>query len=130
MKSLLLPLFCLSLLFSSCNGQTSKSVNTIEVSVFEENLKTTENPQLIDVRTPEEFAEAHLENAKNVNWNGSDFEVTASKYDKTKPVFVYCKLGGRSAKAADKLAEMGFTNIYNLDGGITKWNESNFPVKK
>jgi rhodanese-related sulfurtransferase len=130
MKTLFIPLFCISLLFSSCNAQTSKSIKTIEVKVFEENLKTTEKPQLIDVRTPEEFAEGHLENSKNINWNGSDFEVQVAKYDKTKPVLVYCKLGGRSAKAAVKLAEMGFTTIYNLDGGITKWNESNLPVKK
>ena len=44
-----------------------------------------------------------------------------STYDKSKPVFVYCKVGGRSSQAAAKLAELGFKEIYNLEGGIMKW---------
>ena len=112
----------LPFLFISCQGQSSKSIQTIDVKSFTEKLKTTKNPQLLDVRTPEEYATEHIGNAVNVNWNGDDFITKASKYDKSKPVFVYCKVGGRSAQAADKLAELGFKEIYNLDGGIMKWN--------
>ena len=57
---------------------------------------------------------------------GDDFVAKAEKYDKTKPVFVYCKSGGRSKKAAEKLNELGFTNIYELEGGIIKWNAAGF----
>jgi len=77
--------------------------------------------RIIDVRTPEEYAVEHLENASNVNWNGNDFVSKVEKLDKSQPVFVYCKVGGRSSQAADKLAELGFAAIYNLDGGIMKW---------
>ncbi len=112
----------LPFLFISCQGQSSKSIQTIDVKSFAEKLKTTKNTQLLDVRTPEEYATEHIGNAVNVNWNGDDFITKASKYDKSKPVFVYCKVGGRSAQAADKLAELGFKEIYNLDGGIMKWN--------
>lgn len=117
-------LLLLPLLFLSCHGQSSKSVQTIDTKLYAEKLKSTENPQLLDVRTPEEYNTEHIDNAANVNWNGDDFAAKANKYDKSKPVFVYCKVGGRSAKAADKLAEMGFKEIYNLDGGIMKWNAS------
>lgn len=120
-----LYLFCLlfiSVLFSSCQGQTSNTIQTVDVKTFSEKLKTTPNPQLLDVRTPEEFAVEHIQNAKNNNWNGTDFVAEASKLDKSKPVFVYCKVGGRSGQAASKLAELGFTEIYNLNGGILKWN--------
>lgn len=117
-------LLLLPLLFISCHGQSSKTVQTIDAKLYAEKLKSTQNPQLLDVRTPEEYNAEHIDNAVNVNWNGDDFETKANKYDKSKPVFVYCKVGGRSAKAADKLAQMGFKEIYNLDGGIMKWNAS------
>jgi rhodanese-related sulfurtransferase len=128
MKKLFIPLFCICLLFSSCLGQTSKAIKNSSVTIFEENLKSSENPQLLDVRTPQEFSSGHIKKATNINWNGSDFEVLTAKLDKTKPVFVYCKAGGRSTKASEKLAEMGFTTIYNLEGGVTKWTEEKLPL--
>ena len=121
MKSKLFSFLLLSFLFISCHGQTSKAVHTLDAKSFAEKLKTNENPQLLDVRTPEEYSTEHIGDAKNVNWNGDDFAAKAVAYDKAKPIFVYCKLGGRSSQAADKLAKLGFTEIYNLDGGIMKW---------
>jgi len=125
MKLNFISLLLLSFLFISCNGQTSNAVNTIDVKSFAEKLKTNENPQLLDVRTPEEYSVEHIDNAKNVNWNGDDFVAKVNSYDKSKPIFVYCKVGGRSAQAANKLAELGFKEIYNLNGGIMKWNAEN-----
>ena len=110
-------------LFANCQSQTHKGVTLIDKKTFAEKLKATENAQLLDVRSPEEYAENHLEKSKNVNWNGTEFIATAEKLDKTKPVFVYCKLGGRSKQACAKLAELGFKEIYDLQGGIIKWNE-------
>ena len=125
MKLNFISLLLLSFLFISCHGQTSNSVNTIDAKLFAEKLKTNENPQLLDVRTPEEYGVEHIDNAKNVNWNGDDFVAKVNSYDKSKPIFVYCKVGGRSAQAANKLAELGFKEIYNLNGGIMKWNAEN-----
>jgi thioredoxin len=126
MKTFIIHLFCISLLFTSCKGQSQKSIETIEPKAFAEKLKTTENPQLLDVRTPAEYSSEHIDNAVNINWNGTNFVSEAEKYDKTKPVFVYCKAGGRSAQAAQKLSELGFTQIYNLDGGMMKWSASGY----
>ena len=125
MKLNFISLLLLSFLFISCHGQTSNSVNTIDAKLFAEKLKTNENLQLLDVRTPEEYSVEHIGDAKNVNWNGDDFVAKVNSYDKSKPIFVYCKVGGRSAQAANKLAELGFKEIYNLDGGIMKWNAEN-----
>lgn len=121
MKSKLLSLLLLSFLFLSCQGQTSPSVKTIDVKTFADKLNATSNPQLLDVRTPAEFSSEHIDNAVNVNWNADDFVTKANQYDKTKPIFVYCKVGGRSAQAANKLVELGFKEVYNLEGGIMKW---------
>jgi thioredoxin len=122
MKSKFLSLLLICFLFFSCQGQQTKTVQTIDAKTFAEKLKTTENPQLLDVRTPDEYNQEHIDKAINVNWNGGDFVAKAENYDKSKPIFVYCKVGGRSSQAASKLAELGFKEIYNLDGGIMKWN--------
>jgi len=122
MKPKFLSLLFIAFLFLSCQGQSSKTIQTIDAKAFSEKLKATPNPQLLDVRTPAEYSSEHIDNAKNVNWNGSDFVTQVNQLDKSKPVFVYCKVGGRSSQAADKLAELGFKEIYNLDGGIMKWN--------
>ena len=112
----------ISFVILSCNGQASKNIKTIDAPAFAEKIKTTDSPQILDVRTPEEFSSDHIENAKNINWLGDSFVKDAANLDKTKPVFVYCKSGGRSAKATQKLQELGFTTIYELDGGFLKWD--------
>ena len=73
MNTKFFSLLVLPFLFVSCHGQSSKSFQTIDVKSFAEKLKTTESPQLLDVRTPEEYSAEHIENAVNVNWNGTDF---------------------------------------------------------
>jgi thioredoxin len=127
MKTRLFSLLFISFLFLSCQGQATKPVQTLDVKTYAEKLKNTEKPQLLDVRTPEEFGVEHLENADNVNVNSPDFATKAAQYDKSKPIFVYCKVGGRSAQAADKLVAMGFTEVYNLEGGIMKWTTAGMP---
>jgi thioredoxin len=111
-------------IFFSCKGQTSKEINTIDPISFSEKINTTKDAQILDVRTSEEFASEHINNATNVNWLADDFVLNTEKFDKSKPVFVYCKAGGRSLKASEKLKELGFKTVYNLDGGILKWNSA------
>lgn len=123
-KSLLYLL--LVLVFASCNGQNSKEIKTIDSKAFAEKMAATPNPQILDVRTPEEFTSDHIDNAKNINWLGTTFVSDVEKLDKSQPVFVYCKSGGRSQKAAEKLNELGFKTIYQLDGGILKWDAAGY----
>lgn len=113
----------LALLFS-CNAQTSKNIESVNPEVFAAKIKKTANAQILDVRTPEEFTSEHLDNATNINWLGDDFEKNAQKLNKSEAVFVYCKSGARSAKASAKLEALGFKKIYQLEGGILKWNSA------
>lgn len=122
MKFRFLSILLLAFVMLSCNGQTSKNIEKIEATAFGEKIKTTPNAQILDVRTPEEFASEHIDKAVNINWLSNDFVLNTEKLDKTKPIFVYCKSGGRSAKAVAKLQELGFNIIYELQGGILKWN--------
>ena len=108
---------------TSCLKTKTEGVMVLNPENFEQKIESSD-VQLVDVRTPEEFAEGHIPNAINININGNDFESETSKLDKEKPVMVYCKMGGRSAKAASNLKEQGFKDISDLDGGITSWKEA------
>ena len=106
---------------SCSNSQNFKSV---DVAAFKSTLDKTINAQLIDVRTEDEFNGGHIENAKNIDWNGNDFDAQLTSLDKTKPVLVYCLSGGRSKKAAAKLTELGFKEVLELDGGYLAWSNA------
>jgi thioredoxin len=127
MKKLISLLFAIFLL--SCNAQTQKSAETIAATAFAEKIKATPGAQILDVRTAEEFTGQHIENAQNVDWNAENFEANAARFDKSKPVFVYCLAGARSKKASDRLHEMGFSQVYDLQGGIMKWNAAGLAPK-
>lgn len=110
--------------------QNSKAAlnETIDVDAFQKKQAELKDVQLLDVRTPDEYNEGHLKGALNIDWRGTDFADQVAKLDKNKPVMVYCLGGGRSSAAAEKMQEMGFTTIYNMEGGFMKWTNANKPV--
>ena len=126
MKKLLLPsLFILFLSLISCQGGKNAragKIETVSVESFAQKLNDSSAVQLLDVRTHEEFEEGHLEGAINYNVKDANFENQIVALDKNKAVMVYCHSGHRSANAAEILESKGFSKIYNLDGGIMKWN--------
>ena len=85
---------------------------------------------LVDVRTPEEYAEGHLRGAANIDWNAPEFmDAFTAACPKGTPVAVYCRTGRRSGEAADKLAKAGYA-VTNLLCGIVAWEEAGKPVTK
>ena len=132
-KQLLTALLISIVTLVSCEdikGSKSGAKETISVDQFDQKLSVTPGAQLIDVRTPDEYTGGHLKAAVNMDFNSDDFETQVGKLDKSKPVFVYCLSGGRSSRAANKLADMGFLNVYNMDGGIMKWRSAGKPLDK
>lgn len=107
------------------NGQVKTLLTPTE---FKTQSKASKKAVILDVRTPNEFAGGHLENAVNINWNDPSFDAAAMKLDKKKDIFVYCLSGARSAAAARHLREAGFTSVFEMGGGIMKWRASNLPV--
>ncbi|RMG83102.1 MAG: rhodanese-like domain-containing protein [Bacteroidetes bacterium] len=107
--------------------ETAETSNTVferlDVPAFKERLNQTPNPQLIDVRTPEEYAQGTIPGAINMNFHSPDFEQNLNTLDKNKPVFVFCQSGGRSFKSAQKMKEMGFKEIYELKVGYSGWEQ-------
>ena len=85
---------------------------------------------LVDVRTPEEYADGHLPGAANIDWNAPDFmDLFTTACPKETPVAVYCRTGRRSAEAAKKLSKAGYS-VTNLLGGIEAWQAAGKPVTK
>ena len=82
---------------------------------------------LIDVRTPEEFAQGHLEGAVNMDLEGGQFSAEIAGLPKDAAYMVYCHSGRRSALAAQAMSDAGFSNVYDL-GGIAAWQAAGFPV--
>ena len=105
--------------FSSCAQETKK----IQLISQEEFSKiSTKELQLLDVRTPQEYQQGFIKGATLINFFDSDFVAKVSiTFDKNKPLYIYCAVGGRSNKAAKKLISVGFGSIYDLKGGFTKW---------
>lgn len=121
-------LFASVLALCSCsNGNSNGKGGSLSVDEFEKKLNATPQAQLIDVRTPEEFEGGHIQGARNLNVNSSDFEQQTASLDKSKPVFVYCLSGGRSAGAARFLRSKGFSEVYEMPG-IMAWNAAGKPL--
>ncbi|MDP1822341.1 MAG: thioredoxin domain-containing protein [Archangium sp.] len=84
---------------------------------------------VLDVRTPGEVARGKLAGASVIDFSAPKFEQKVSLIARDKPVFVYCASGNRSGQAAALMAQLGFTKVYNLSGGIGAWKASGFPVE-
>ncbi len=121
----MLVLFFTSLFSIHTNGQTQNALLT--ATEFAKKIKEMPRAPIVDVRTPDEFSKGHLVDALNIDWNGKDFNNQVSTLDKSKPVFVYCLSGGRSASATKKMRSDGFKEVYELSGGIMKWRAANLP---
>ena len=121
-------IFLMVALFSCGTGEAQKSVS-LGPQEFEKQLATEGERILLDVRTPGEFGERHLAGALNIDYNGADYNSRIGNLDKTQPVYVYCLSGGRSAAAAQTLTEIGFTKVFEMNGGISRWIAENHPVE-
>ena len=112
-------IFIMMYSFSSC-AQETKQHQLISQEEFAKIL--TKEIQLLDVRTPQEYKQGYIEGAILINFFDSDFVTkVSSRFDKNKPLYIYCAVGGRSNKAAKKLIADGFDSIYDLKGGFIKW---------
>jgi phage shock protein E len=83
---------------------------------------------VLDVRTPAEFAEGHLPQAKNIDFESADFASQIASLDKNAPYAVYCRSGNRSGSALEQMRAAGFTRTYDLADGIVAWQSMGGPM--
>jgi rhodanese-related sulfurtransferase len=126
-------LFAMALFVVACaqnnvNTQNAQQPQTISAAQFKSAIEKP-GVQILDVRTAGEFQSGHIQNALQANWNDAkEFQDRTQHLDKSKPVYVYCQAGGRSAAAQSFLTEKGYI-VVNLEGGMSNWKMNQLPVE-
>lgn len=118
------------LLVTSAACTQAQQGTVLSVADFEKQIETKSEKVVLDVRTPNEYNGGHLAQAKLMNVNDSNFKQQLSTLQKDKPVYVYCAAGVRSNKAAKIMRQEGFTQVFELSGGIQAWQAAGKPVTK
>jgi len=121
MKKLLIIMSFFSSFYTT-SAQSSDAISVLNKNQFAEAIQG-KKVVLVDVRTPEEYFEGFIEGAINIDYfNQQSFIKQISALDKKEPVYLYCRSGNRSMKAARQLVSLGFENVYDLAGGYMAWS--------
>jgi rhodanese-related sulfurtransferase len=106
------------------NASSKIVINGIQISEAEKMIKSFKGRDelvILDVRTEDEYNDGCLEDAVNIDFNGSNFRKMLKLIDKSKTYLVYCQSGIRSRKAIEQMSDIGFKNIYHMHEGIEGW---------
>lgn len=128
---IIVPAFALLLLMQAAGcGQSDAAYRTLSPTEAMNMIRTDSSLVLLDVRTPAEFGDelGHLKGAQLLPVQELDARIAELEPLKDRPILVYCRSGSRSSRAADRLAEQGYT-IFMLEGGMLDWNASGLPVE-
>jgi rhodanese-related sulfurtransferase len=109
----------------------SSSVTSIDVKSARDYVSSRSDAVILDVRTPVEFEMSHIPDAVNVDVQDAAFEEMAKSLDRDKAYIVHCTKNpadGRSSRALATLRELGFSNLYSLEGGYVAWKEADLPL--
>ena len=109
-----------ALFISSASFAQTPGYHDVQVAEFEKLTKAGKGI-ILDVRTPKEYADGHVNGSVNINYFDKDFKDQVGKLDSAKPVYVYCYSGGRSSNAMTIMKSKGFVTVYNLTGGYSAW---------
>jgi thioredoxin 1 len=111
--------------------EVEKTTDTIKVDAVTDYVAEHEDAIILDVRTPMEYNISHVPGAVNINVQDVSFPDLAAKLDSDKTYIVYCTknpVGGRSMTALAKLEELGFKDLYSMEGGHVAWTEAELPM--
>jgi rhodanese-related sulfurtransferase len=115
----LAPIAVAAVLLTGCSSD-SEAITDVDVAEAAQIVDDGE-AVILDVRTPEEFAAGHLPDAINIDVESADFADRVAGLDESAETLVYCRTGNRSGVATDEMAELGFTDMSDLQGGIEAW---------
>lgn len=105
------------------NKETGITFKDVDVAQAKKLIEDNKDIVILDVRTPEETAEGTIPGAITIDFLGDSFDAEIAKLDKSKSYLVYCKSGGRSVGASNKMIETGFSDVTNMMGGYSAWDE-------
>ncbi|MDH3294688.1 MAG: rhodanese-like domain-containing protein [Acidimicrobiia bacterium] len=120
-----------AVLLVACGGSTDTAspadggIRVVSPGAAAEMLEQqTDELVVIDVRTPEEFAEGHLDGAIQIDFYSEDFTDSLAKLDRDRPYVIYCRSGSRSGQTREIMADLGFIDVADIEGGIVAWEGS------
>ncbi len=119
-----------ALFITSSNIFAQNGAPKLAPEKFQKEANKKKKNVILDIRTPEEVTEGHIEGANFINFLDESFEEELAKLDKKKTYYVYCRSAKRTIPATEKMKEMGFKKIYMLDGGLNNWLESSMEIIK
>lgn len=99
-----------------------------EISVKEAKMCIDGGGIVLDVRTKDEYDEGHIDGSKNIDIHDTSFSQQVDSLDKKRSYVVCCASGGRSAKATQKMLDMGFGDVHSIVGGMSEWKKEGLPV--
>jgi len=108
--------------------ESNMNVTTISPKTLHDLVHSGKSVELIDVRTPVEYREVHVDFARNVPLDQLDATKFASGRDGSEPLYVICRSGSRGNQACEKFLAAGYTNVVNVEGGTQAWDQSGLPV--
>lgn len=114
------------LLLGACGG--GATFELVDAATAYEITQEPPSEVILDVRTPEEYAEAHLEGSVLIDFYSPTFESELDELDKDVPYLVYCRSGNRSESAVQMMKDLGFTEVYEIEGGILSWASAGYPL--
>jgi rhodanese-related sulfurtransferase len=118
-----------SLLFLGSTLLPAAAQVPLNADQLEKLLASDKTVQLVDVRTAGEVRQTgKIGGAWEIDYYASDFKERVGRLDRKRPVVLYCASGGRSGSAAQQLAQMGFSKVYNYTGGMREWKALNKPT--
>jgi len=112
------------------NAQAKRDAKNVTPDEVEKLLAKDPKPIVLDVRTPDEFAEGHIPGATNVDAHDPDFAKKVAQLDQKRPVIIHCAAGGRSSQMLPTVAAQKFPEIYHMNKGFSAWSASGKPVEK
>lgn len=127
--------FAIAVMGAGCSGESGSAEESHEAAQqvitaadLVERLETADAPVILDVRSPEEYAEGHIPGAINVPYDQIAANLDSLESFLTSEIIVYCRTGRRATVAENALREAGFTEVLDLEGHMTAWNEAGHPV--
>ena len=119
-----------ALVLGACGGSATAEIQLVSPADAAEVLdERAPDVVLLDVRTPGEFGEARVPGSVNIDFYAADFASQLDTLPKDVPYVVYCRSGNRSSQTMDIMRDLGFSEVWDVDGGIISWGEAGLPLE-
>lgn len=126
-RRLIALVIALAAVLTACGGASTDVTQTVDAATAADLLAEGDGV-LLDIRTPEEFAAGKIAGSQNIDFYAADFAAQLDRLDKDATYFVYCRSGNRSSLSMNTFADLGFSSVYEIDGGILNWNAAGLPI--